>query len=87
MTQLCNIMEKVPNFVLYMLFIPLGSKLKEVTGYDMIDTELSGLMENLKTPCYFLVGDDDKICGKDNVKMLYNKCGGRPGLSSPKQTS
>lgn len=69
--MLCNVMEKVPNFLLYMLFIPLGSKLKRETGYDMMDTNLNEVVPHVTIPAMFSVAEGDTLAGVKNVQNLY----------------
>lgn len=73
--MLCNVMEKVPNFLLYLLFMPLGDKLKAETGHDMISTDLNSVVPHLIVPVLFLVADGDTLAGVKNVENLFNVYG------------
>jgi len=73
--QLYNVMDSVPNFVLYLLFIPLGSKIKEVTGHDVMEIDLNQLVKSLSLPVYFIVGDKDRISGTKHVRSLFDGYG------------
>ena len=73
--QLYNVMDSVPNFVLYMLFIPLGSKIKTLTGHDVLELDLNALVKNLALPAYFIVGRKDKVAGCNLVKGLFEAYG------------
>lgn len=64
-------MEKIPNFILYMLFPALGSKLKEVTGYDIMAIDLKEIVKSLRIPAMFIVADQDSIAGRENVENLF----------------
>lgn len=66
-------MEKVPNFVLYMLFGSLGEKLLKETGYDIMATDLNPKVREMDLPAYFMVGNKDKVAGTENVIKLYNQ--------------
>jgi pimeloyl-ACP methyl ester carboxylesterase len=76
--QLYNVMDSVPNFVLYLLFIPLGSKLKEVTGFDVMDIDLNELVKKAALPAFFIVGSHDKVSGTKNVRSLFESYGSCP---------
>lgn len=73
--MLCNIMEKVPNFLLHLLFMPLGSKLHRETGYDMLATNLTDQVQGLVIPALFAVAEQDRLAGVENVQGLYMKYG------------
>jgi Serine aminopeptidase, S33 len=82
--MLCNVMEKVPNFLLYMLFMPLGSKLKRETGYDMMETSLNDVVPSLTVPALFSVAEGDTLAGVKNVENLYTEYGKSTGQNSKK---
>jgi pimeloyl-ACP methyl ester carboxylesterase len=73
--QLYNVMDSVPNFVLYLLFIPLGSKIKDITGHNIMDIDLNPTVKSLSMPVYFIVGDNDKVSGTKNVRSLFDSYG------------
>jgi pimeloyl-ACP methyl ester carboxylesterase len=73
--QLYNVLESVPNFVLYLLFMPLGTKIKEVTGHDVLEIDISALVKQLALPAYFIVGHRDKVAGCKHVAGLFDSYG------------
>lgn len=77
LTQLCEIMHNVPNFILYMLFGVLGDKLKSVTGYDVMSIDLNEKARVINIPAFFMVADKDQVAGKHNVLRLFQNYGGR----------
>ncbi len=58
-----------------MLFPALGSKLKQVTGCDIMAIDLREIVKKLKIPALFIVSDQDEIAGHDNVEKLYQNYG------------
>lgn len=70
--QLCNVVPSIPNFILYLLFGPLGTKLKEITGHDVIDIDIEKFAKNLTIPACFFVTDQDTVSGTGDVKNLYD---------------
>jgi len=70
-------MEKVPNFILYMLFPLLGDKLKSVTNYDVMSIDINDVVKKIKIPAFFMVADGDHISGKDNVTRLFKNYGSK----------
>lgn len=53
------------------MFLPLESKLKELTGHDVMAIDLTDKMQNLKTPCFFHVCNEDKLSTKNEVESLF----------------
>lgn len=70
-------MQNVPNFVLYMLFGVLGDKLKSVTGYDVMGIDLNELVKSITIPAFFLVAENDKVAGRENVERLFRNSGSK----------
>ena len=58
-----------------MLFTPLGNKLKETTGHDVINIDVESIAGELKTPAIFLVTEDDAVSGKADVISIHDKYG------------
>jgi len=54
------------------MFLPLESKLKEITGHDVMSIDLTSQIHNLKLPCYFHVCKDDKLSTKAEVETLFS---------------
>ena len=77
--MLCNVLEKVPNFLLYMLFVPLGSKLKRETGHDMMAINLNEIVPKLTVPVIISVADGDTLAGVSNVQSLFENYGAKSG--------
>lgn len=78
MRQLCNVIPNVPNFILYLLFMPLGSQLQKLTGYDVLGIDLKDKVRELSVPAYFMVANNDKIAGKHDVLNLFLNYGSKP---------
>lgn len=70
----------VPNFILYVLFNPLGSRVKEITGHDVLDININDTIKAITIPTHFTVSNDDTVSGREQVKRLYTNCGGRLGI-------
>lgn len=75
--MVCNVMEKIPNFLLYFVFSPLGKKLQEITGYDIMSIDLKPLVPELKIPAIFAIADDDTLAGVDDLQRLFDSYGSR----------
>lgn len=75
--KLCNVVVNIPNFILYLLFMPLGSKIKEITGYDVMSIDLIDMVKQISVPAYFIVTEDDKVSGKADVIALHANYGGK----------
>lgn len=67
----------IPNFILYLLFGPLGDKLKDITGHDIIKIDLLEIVKDIKIPALFFVTDNDTVSGTSDVTELYEKYGGK----------
>ena len=65
-------LTKIPNFLLYMIFGSLGSKLKSVTGYDVMDVNLEESVKKVTIPVIFHVTKNDTISKPEDVEYLYN---------------
>lgn len=74
----------VPNFILYLVFLPLGAQLQKLTGYDVLGIDLKDMVQELSVPAYFMVANNDKIAGKHDVLNLYLNYGSKPGSQQPK---
>ena len=70
----------VPNFILYVLFNPLGSRVKEITGHDVLDININNTIKAITIPTHFTVSNDDTVSGREQVKRLYTNCGGILGI-------
>lgn len=56
--------------------MPLGSKLKEITGYDVMSIDLSDMVKRVTIPAFFLVTESDNVSGKADVINLHANYGG-----------
>lgn len=74
--KLCNVVPSIPNFILYLLFGPLGTKLKEITGHDVLGIDLQASAKDIKIPAFFFVTDQDTVSGTADVKELFDAYGG-----------
>ena len=53
----------VPNFVLSFIFTPLGTKLQQLTGEDIIAIDLNEKVKTINLPAFFMVAATDNISG------------------------
>lgn len=68
-------MSEIPNFAIKMLCYPLGTKLRETTGYDIMATDLNQSVQKVTVPVMFITAEVDKVVGRSNVERLYKNCG------------
>ena len=73
--MLCNVMDSVPNFVLHMLFRPLGKKLKKETGHDIMAIDLKEVVPELRMPAFFSIAHEDTLAGVGNLQKLFDGYG------------
>lgn len=62
------------------MFLPLESKLKELTGHDVMAIDLTDRIQNLKTPCFFHVCNDDKLSTKKEVQSMFSSIRSKNGV-------
>lgn len=84
--QLCNVVPNVPNLILYFLFSPLGEKLKEITGHDVIEINVLKKARDVMLPAVFFVTEEDTVSGKNDVCELFEAYGGTRYLISSKES-
>lgn len=73
--MLCNVMESIPNFVLHLLFRPLGKKLLKETGHEIMAIDLKEVVPELRVPALFSIAHGDTLVGVDNLQKLFNLYG------------
>jgi hypothetical protein len=71
------VIPNVPNFILYLVFMPLSSQLQKLTGYDILGIDIKQKVRELSIPAYFMVANDDKISGKHDVLNLFLNYGSK----------
>ncbi len=74
--QLCNVVPNIPNLILYLLFSPLGEKLKEITGHDVIGIDVLAKAKDVMIPAAFFVTEGDTVSGRKDVTELFEAYGG-----------
>lgn len=73
--MLCNVLDKVPNFLLHLVFSPLGAKLRSETGHDVLGIDLKPLLPEVRVPALFAIAHHDKLAGVADLEQLYLRYG------------
>lgn len=82
--MICDLLSEgnVPRFVTSLCLLPIGSTLKEKTGYDVLDNRPLDLATDIRVPAIVMVGEKDTLTKPEKVKSIYDSLSCKPELPS-----
>jgi hypothetical protein len=68
----------MPSLLTTTFLLPIAKTILKKTGHDVVNLDIVGLVEKVKVPALFIVGDEDLITPNEKVFSIYKSYKGAP---------
>jgi cephalosporin-C deacetylase-like acetyl esterase len=68
----------MPSLLTSTFLLPIAKTILKKTGHDVVNLDIVGLVEKVKVPALFNVGDEDLITPNEKVFSIYKSYQGAP---------
>ena len=68
----------LPSIVTSAALMPIANTIKKETGHDVVNLDIKNLVQEIRVPAQFIVGNDDKITPNEKVQSMYQMYKGQP---------